>query len=363
MRMPTVVVEEDRVLRLVQILLDPQAPRSRVEGFADYMAHDVADFEQWCGSVRAQAPQLYPSRVRLISTQQELLAELPAADIVIVESLDLGRAELDLAPNLLFVQQFGQQQDNIDAAACAERNIPFKTVRRLTNISVAEHTMTLMLALAKRLPLISGLVTRERLAAARRPFRSFDRTQTANANFGRIEGLRTLRGMRLGLLGFGEIGSEVAAMARAFGMQIYYHKRHRLPAREEQERGVTYCSFDELFARSDFLSVHLPLAEGTRNVVNGRALECMRPGAFLINTSRAEIIDRDALLSAVTTGKLGGVALDVLYEEPLRDDDPLLENDKVLMTPHLAGGTRLNGLTDMAEMIADIGRAVRDRLH
>jgi phosphoglycerate dehydrogenase-like enzyme len=356
--MPTIVVEEDRVLRLVQVILDPQAPRERCDGFADYMAHDVPDFAGWCRSVREQAPSLYPARVRLISTQEQLRAELPAADVLIVESLEVGRAELALAPRLRLVQQFGHQQSHVDSMACAARNIPVRNLRRRTNLSVAEHTMALMLALAKRMPLITGLVTRKRLAAAGRPFRSFDRSQTANANFGRIEGLGMLRGAELGLLGFGEIGCEVAAMAQAFGMRVSYHRRHRLTVQDEQARGVTYCSFEELFARADFLSVHVPLADETRDLVDAGALSHMKPGAFLINTSRAEIIERGALLAAVTTGTLGGAALDVLYDEPLKDDDPLLASDRVLMTPHLAGGTRLNGLTDMAEMLADIGRAV-----
>jgi phosphoglycerate dehydrogenase-like enzyme len=358
--MPTLIVEEDRVLRLVQIMLDPGTPAERTSAYADYMAHDV-DLIAWRDALRARIPGLYPAKVHLVTNADELHRALPSAEVVIVESLELGQRELAAAPKLKWVQTFGAFAPHIDADACRARNLPVHTVRRRTNRVVAEHTMLLMLALAKRFPLINGLVTRGRLAAAGFASRPYDTRHTPGANFARIPGLRALAGSALGLLGFGEIAREVAAMARPFGMEILYHKRARFTAEEEREAGATYCSFEELFARSDYLSIHVPSSAQTRDLVDAAALRRMKSGAFLINTSRAAIVNREALLDAVAGGHLGGVGLDVLYEEPAADDEPLLNYANVIVTPHLAGASRMNGLADLNDMLISIWQGIRGR--
>lgn len=354
--MPTVIVEEDRVLRLVQVVLDPHAPPDRVAAYADYMAHDV-DLHVWCDALRVRLSGLYPADVRLVTTAEELRHELPAAHVAIVESLNIGAAELELAPRLRWVQTFGTSANHIDEDACAKRGVTVRTVRRRANRAVAEHTMMLMLALSRRLPLINGLVSPDRLAAAGFSPRSYDTRYTPGANFGRIPGLRALSGSTLGLLGFGEIGSEVAACGRAFGMNVLYHRRSRLAPQAEQKAQVTYSSFDELFARSDYLSIHVPSGPATRDLVDASALSRMKRGAFLINTSRAAVVNRQALLDALANGPMAAAGFDVLYEEPLADDDPLLRYENVILTPHVAGGSRMNGLSDMEDMLVGIAHA------
>lgn len=358
--MPTLVVEEDRTLRLVQIVLDPGTPAERTSAYADYMAHDV-DLIAWRDALRARIPGLYPADVRLVTNADELQRELPSADVVIVESLELGARELAAAPKLKWVQTFGAFAPHIDELACRARSLPVHTVRRRTNRAVAEHTMMLMLALAKRLPLVNGLVTPERLAAAGFGSRPYDTRHAPGANFARIPGLRALAGSTLGILGFGEIAREVAAMARPFGMELHYHKRARLTPREEREAGVAYSSFEELFARADYLSIHVPFSAETRDLVDAAALRRMKRGAFLINTSRAAIVNQQALLDAVASGHLGGVGLDVLYEEPAANDEPLLRYDNVILTPHVAGASRMNGLADLQDMLIGIWQGVRNR--
>jgi phosphoglycerate dehydrogenase-like enzyme len=352
--MRKIVVEEDRILRLVQVVLDPAASPERVAAFVDYNSLDTPDFPGWLAALRQELPALYPAQVALVNSQEELRAQLPGADAVIVESLEVGAAELALAPKLSTVQNFGAIAANVDAAACAGRNIPCKTLRRRTNIAMGEHTMMLMLALAKRLPLIDGLVTSERLAAAGLAFRPYDSRHTAKANFGRVPNLRTLSGSTLGLLGFGEIAREVAMMVRPFGMRVLYNKRQRLEAGEEAAYGVSYCSFDELFAAADFLSVHIPLSDATRDLVNQATLARMQRGAYLINTSRAEIVNHQALVAALQSGQLGGAGLDVLYQEPAQESEPLLALDNVVLTPHLGGASRRNSLADMRDMLRGI---------
>jgi len=358
--MRKLVVEEDRVLRLIQVMLDPSAPAERVAAFADYNSTDVPDFALWLAQVRSELPQLYPARVQLVGSQEELHVHLPDADIAIVESLEIGTAELAIAPKLTLVQKFGTVGDNVDVAACERRGIPARTLRRRTNIAMGEHTMMLLLAMAKRLPLIDGLVTPERLAAAGRPFRPYDGRHTAKANFGRIPNLRTLHGATLGLLGFGEIAREVALRARAFGMNVIYHKRQRLDQALEARFGATYCDFDALFAASDYLSIHIPFSEQTKNLVGREALARMKPGAYLVNTSRAEIVEHTALVAALESGSLGAAALDVLYQEPAREDEPLLSLDNVILTPHLGGASRRNGLEDARETLLGMEAHLRN---
>lgn len=354
-----VVIEEDRVLRLAQVLLDPAAPPERYAAFADYNTHDLPDFRGWCEALRQSVPNLFPANVQLVTSQAELQAGLPDAGVLIVESLTVGEAELALAPQLRVVQQFGTQVDNIDREACRRRNVPVRTLRRRTNISVAEHTLAMLLALAKRIPFLNGTVSEARMRAAGLPFRPFDRRHTAASNYVRAPGIGMLHGATLGLLGFGEIASEVAAMARPFGARMLYHKRTRLTAEEEAAAGVAYCSFDALFREADYLSVHVPMEDATRGLVGANQFALMKPGAAIVNTSRAEIIDRAALLGALQGGRLRGAALDVHYQEPMRDDDPLLGMPNVILMPHTGGGSRLNGLADMVEMLQGIQADLR----
>lgn len=343
-------MEDDVALRPFAVLLDPDCPAERRAAFADYVRHDLPDFEGWRDALRAEAPGLHPCRVTLVSDEAELRAALADADAAIVEALPFGEAELAAAPRLRLVQKFGAVVSNIDLDACGRRGVPIAIQRRRTNIAVAEHGFMLLLALAKRLPLIGGLVTPEGFAKAGRPLAPFDRRHTPNANWGRISGLRRLHGSKLGLIGFGEIARETALIARGFGMETIYHQRNRQDAATEAAFGARYGSFEEVMA-CEAVSVQLPYNAATRGFVDARAFAAMPEGAILINTARAEIVDRDALLAALESGRLAGAGFDVLYDEPAKEGDPLLAHPAFLATPHLAGGSRLNGLTDMREMI------------
>lgn len=352
--MPRIIVEEDRVLRLIQVILDPKVSQERIAAFADYNSTDVSDFSNWLKNLRHKIPKIYPADIKFVTSQEELLDSLPDADIVIVESLKIGLSELNIAKKLCVVYNFGSNTGNIDSAACVKSSIPVFTVRRRTNIAMAEHTFMFILALAKRLPLINGLLTKERLADAGFAYRPYDTRHTAAANFGRIPELRTLHDCTLGLLGLGEIGLEVARLARSFGMQVLYNKRSRLSKEQEVALGVEYRSFEELFVQSDFLSVHVPYSEETKNLVGGNELNKMKKGSFLINTSRANIVNHDALVTALDRNHLAGAGCDVHYTEPVESSEPLLQHKNVILTPHLGGASRMNGLLDAQTMLLAI---------
>jgi phosphoglycerate dehydrogenase-like enzyme len=357
-RTPIIVVEDDRVLRQVEVVLDPRTSAERVAAYANYVAHDLPDWHAWREALRTKLPRLHPAEVRLVDSQDQLRAALPGADVAVVESLEVGPEELALCPTLRVVQKFGMAGKNVDLAACSQRGIQVLDLRRRTNIALAEHTLMFMLALARRFPYVNHLVTPERLHAAGIPQSPYDTRHTASANFGRIPGLKMLHGRTLGLLGFGEIGQETARLAHAFGMRVLYNKRHRLSGAEESAMSVAYRDFDALFAESDFLSVHVPMGPATRSLVDARAIGLMPAGAFLINTSRAEIVERTALLQGLQSGHLGGLALDVLYQEPDTEADPLLGFSNVLLTPHIAGASRMNGLADIEDMLVQIQGAL-----
>lgn len=353
---PVIVVEDDPFTRLIPIALDPASSEQRRAAFADFMATDEPDFNGWVERVRAGAASLFPAEVRMVRSQDEMRAKLTDCQALVVEALQVGRAELAAAARLKVVQKFGTDLRNIDAAACAGRGIRVLTLRRRANISCAEHAFALILALARRLESSSGLVTRERIESAGLVLRRFDRRHTPGGNYARIGGTRALHGTTIGIIGLGEIGREIALRAAAFGMRVLYHQRTRVAESEERELQARHVPLDSLLAAADWIVPQLPTSPATRNLLGRAQFARIKPGACLVNVANAPLIDRDALLEALDSGQLGGAAFDVWYQEPLAEDDPLLSFDNVIITPHMAGSPRFNGLNDFAELITGLAR-------
>src|SRR6185503_17021369 len=334
---PVVVVENDPFPRLLQVILDPSTPAARTAAFAHFFAHEEPDFAGWCERLRGRLNRLYPAEVRLVDDQASLLAAMPGARVVIVESLSVGKKELAAAGKTLRVaQKYGTVMENFDVTACRRAGVRILTLRRRVNISCTEHAFALMLALARKIHETAGLISEEQLRAAGYSPTRYDRAHTANANWARITGTRNLYGRQIGLVGFGEIAREMALRAAAFGMRIVYTRRHRLTKAEESRYGATYASLGELLTTSDFVSVHLPLNDSTRGIIGRRELGLIKPGAILVNISRPPLVDREALLESLRLGRLGGFGLDPHYDAPGRADDPLLGFRNVIVTPHLA---------------------------
>jgi phosphoglycerate dehydrogenase-like enzyme len=294
-----------------------------------------------------------------VATQEELDASLTDAEAVLVESLKVGASQLAAAPRLRAIQKFGTILGNIDAHACSARGIRILTVRRRANIACAEHALGMRLALARKLCETNGLISMESLAAAGFRPKMFDRAHTARSNWARISGVSTLHGKQLGIVGLGEIGRELAVRAAAFSMRIVYYQRNRLSAADEDRYHAAYVTLDELLGKSDFVSLHLPATDSTRGILGARELGLMKRGAHLVNVSRCDLIDREALVAALAAGSLGGFALDTPDEEPGRDDDPLLQFRNVIVTPHLAAQPRFNALGDFEEMLLNLDSALK----
>ena len=351
------VVENDTFLRLINVVLDPSASEERIEAFAHFCLHDLPDFRGWCDKIRAQAANLYPSEVRLVDSQEDLLANLPGATVAVVEELTVGPKEVAAAGNdLRYVQKYGFTTRNIDEDACAKANAKVLTIRRRANISTAEQALMLMLALARQVTQNANLISVEQLTAAGYQPTTYNRKHTPNGNWARIPNMITLYQRQLGIVGLGEIGRELALRAIALGMRIAYHQRTRLPAEVEQEYHATYLSADELLATSDFVSLHLPRSPGTVNFIDAAQLSVVKPGAFLINVSQPNLVERRALQHALESKRLAGFGLDTFYEEPGDANDPLIKFPNVIVTPHMGGSPRWNSLDDIEEVIVNLGR-------
>jgi glyoxylate reductase/D-3-phosphoglycerate dehydrogenase len=355
---PVLVVEDDFFLRMVGIVLDPQTGAERTAAFTDFFAHEEPDFAGYCRRVRERVPGLFPAAVRLVDTPADLRAALSGAHALIVEALPVAAAELAAAPDLIAVQKYGVGLRNIDSGACEERGIKVLTLRRRANIACAEHTMALMLALARKLNSLMGRVTLDRLAETGYRFKPFDRRHTPNSNWARIPGVRMLNQATLGLFGLGEIGREIALRAGAFDMRIVYHQRNRLPEPEERRLQACYVPLDRLLAQSDWIVPQLPPGPATRHLIGRDELARMKPGACLVNVAWPEIVERAALIEALQSGRLGGFALDPQYEVPVRPDDELLRFDNVVLTPHIAAQPRFNALNDIEDLVVGLAKAL-----
>jgi phosphoglycerate dehydrogenase-like enzyme len=355
---PVIVVEDDPFLRVMQVVLDPDTSAERFAAFADFFSHDEPDFAGYCARVRAGAQGLFPAEVRLVDTQDELRAAIVDARAVVLESLALGPEELKAAPRLKAVQKYGVGLRTIDTAACATRGIKVLTIRRRANIACAEHVIGLMLAQAKMTKRLTGRISPEALAEIGLPYRPFDRRHTPNSNWPRIRGVRMLNGATLGIIGFGEIGREIALRANVFGMRVLYYQRTALPEAEERQMQVAYTPLDALLAESDWVVPQLPGGPALTNLIDRPQLARMKAGAFIVNVSRPDVVNRAALIDALKSGHLGGFALDPQYEVPGRSDDELLKFDNVILTPHIAAQPRFNALDDFAEMIEGLAREI-----
>ncbi len=356
--MTTIIAEDDKILRFLEVILDAQASPERCAAFGDYLSFDEPDPEEWFETLRTRAATIRPVKVTMVADRDALRAALPGADAVVTEGLRIDAEDIGAALGLRLVQKFGIDTRNIDIEACHEAGIEVRTLRRRVNAAVAEHALMMMMAVGRKLVETNGALDFASLESLGYTPRLFDTAHVAGANWARIPGLRSLQGSTLGALGLGEIGREVARRARAFDMEILYHQRSRLPPDIEQEYAAHYVSYAELLERADFLSIHLPLTEDTEGMVDSAAFAHLKPGAILVNISRAAIVRRDALVSALDSGRLGGAGLDVHYVEPGAADEPLKSYSNVVLSPHIAVASRRHNMADVAELIEGLTDAL-----
>ena len=215
-------------------------------------------------------------------------------------------ASMDLAPALRVISRTGVGYDNVDVAAATSRGIAVCRAADGPTVSTAEHTIALVLAITKLVPV-------------------WDQPPRLGVE---------LDGRTLGLVGLGRIGRRVAAMGHALGMRVIAYDPVVTAADD-----VVLVDLDDLWSRSDVLSLHAPATPATRHLVNGTTLAAMPAGSFLVNCARGSLVDQDALLDALASGHLAAAGLDVTEPEPLPADHPLRTHPRVIVTPHIASST------------------------
>jgi D-3-phosphoglycerate dehydrogenase / 2-oxoglutarate reductase len=270
---------------------------------------------------------------------EELLAAVADCEGLVVRSETKVTADvMDAARNLRVIGRAGVGVDNIDVPAATARGIVVMNAPDGNTITTAEHTIALLVALARNVPQANTSVKASK----------WERKRFIGAE---------LQGKTLGIVGLGRIGRAVASRARAFGMKIVAHDPF-IAAEQARELEIESASLDEVFSRSDFLTVHTPLTNETRGIVGREAFAKMKTGARVINCARGGLVDEAALHEAITSGKIAGAALDVFEQEPPAADNPLLGLDEVIVTPHLGAST-----TEAQEGVAfTVAEQMRDYL-
>lgn len=265
------------------------------------------------------------ANVTIVETAAEIPAALARANAIITALGPVSAEQLDAATALEVVQCASHGFDYVDIDAARRRGVLVANIGSsgAESRDVAEQTFALMLALAKQVvPAHNALVQ-------------------GDWALPRLQHLLTeLSEKTVGIVGFGNIGPEVAQRAAAFNMEVLYTARHRSAPDVEARYSATYVELDDLLQRADYVSLHLPLTDGTRNLLDRRRLALLKPTAFLINTSRGALVDQAALSEALHAGNLAGAGLDVFDPEPPPTDFPLLRAPNVVLSPHSAGVTR-----------------------
>ena len=272
--------------------------------------------------------------------QDELAAAMREADVLVPTLTDrINEALLEQAgERLKLIASFSNGVDHIDVAAAARRGITVTNTPNVLNEDTADMTMALILAVPRRLTEGAGLLK------ATGKWQGWSPTWMLG---------RRIWGKRLGIIGMGRIGTAVARRAKAFGLSIHYHNRHRVDARTEEQLEATYWdSLDQMLARMDIISVNCPSTPASFHLLSARRLALIQPSAYIVNTARGDIIDEAALIKLINDGRIAGAGLDVFEHEPAVSPKllKLAEKGKVVILPHMGSAT-MEGRIDMGEKV------------
>lgn len=255
-------------------------------------------------------------------SQQELEGKVKEADYLLVSGrLKINRTVLENAQNIKMIQRTGVGLDSIDLEYIRNHDVPFYVNKGVNAQSVAEHTILLMLASLRNLVEINENTKR-----------GIWKKQA--------QGVCTheLCGKTVGLIGMGAIGRKVAGMLKAFGAEVLYNDVSKMKQEDENTLGIKFSTREEIIEKSDIISLHCPLTDDTRHMINDRAVNKMKNAVILINTARGGLIDEAALINGIKNGKIAGAGIDVYDKEPV-DNSEVLNLQNVITTPHIGGVT------------------------
>lgn len=277
-------------------------------------------------------------------TPPDLTAQrIKDADIILINKTVIGKAELDAAKNLRYIGVFATGYNMIDIEYAKEKGIVVSNAGQYSTNAVAQHTFALMLEMFSNTGNYAAFVARGGWKQAK-IFTAY------------VGGTDELYGKTLGIIGFGSIGSAVAKIAIAFGMKVIAYTRTPKTA-----ENVSFVDKETLFKESDVISIHCPLTKETEKMINRETLALCRDGVHIINTSRGPVIDEEALLEALESGKVAGAGLDVLETEPMSKDCPLFDAPNTVITPHVAWAPRTTRERLMGIVVSNIEAFLRGK--
>jgi len=278
-------------------------------------------------------------------TEQAIINEVHDAFAIILRSrAKITRKIIEAAPRLKVISRTGAGYDNIDVEAATQHGVMVCNLPGINSLPVAEHTIALMLALMKQLPKMDSYVRNKQW---------YKRNELI---------AEEVAGKTVGIVGFGKIGREVLVRCKALGMNILAYDPY-IDKQQFNGDSIRFCdSLDEIFSKADVVTLHVPNIPETRGMVTKQLIYLMKPTAYIINTSRGEVIDQDALVEALKERRIAGAALDVFHKEPLESDDPLLELDNVILTPHVAALTKESGVKMAVEAVKQVIDCLEGRI-
>lgn len=272
--------------------------------------------------------------------QEEVLAKIKDADVIVVNMVKFDEDLISKLENCKLIIRHGIGYDNVDVDACTKYGIQFAYQPDYCKIDVAEHAIALIFACARK-------VVRSR--------RTLDESSaTGQWDFTGLFPIYRMEGKTLGILGVGRIGSRVLGKLKSFGFKIIGHDPYLSDNRKAALDGIEWVSKEEIFKQSDFLTIHTPLKDDTHHIVNSETLSMMKKTACVVNTSRGGMVDLDALVEALKTGKIAMAGIDVYDVEPPKPDWEIFKLDNIILTPHIGWASEEAGWEIRESILNDI---------
>jgi len=302
----------------------------------DYIEEDL----EWEAEALAKADIQFEAHQLKFRPEPEVLEKIGDADIIVVNMVPMTESLIGQLTNCRVIIRHGIGYDNVDVDACTRHGIQFAYQPDYCKEDVAEHAIALIFACARK-------VTWSR--------RTLDESSASGQwDFSDLFPIYRLAGKTLGILGVGRIGSRVGRKLQSFGFRIIGCDPYLSDARRAALPEVEFVDHETLFQESDFLTVHTPLNDETRNIVDAQTLSLMKPTAYVVNTSRGPMVDATALAEALGNGTIAGAAIDVYAQEPPPPDHPLFGCDNVILTPHIGWASEEAGLEIRQSILDDI---------
>ncbi|MBT3374336.1 MAG: C-terminal binding protein [Lentisphaerae bacterium] len=305
----------------------------------------IEDNLDWEAAELAKAGIEFEAFQLKFQPEDEVVAKLADADAIVVNMVKMTRSLLERLPKCKLLIRHGIGYDNVDVPACTDLGIQFAYQPDYCKIDVAEHAIALIMACGRKV-----LWSRQTLDNA---------SATGQWDFSSLFPIYRLEGKTLGIVGVGRIGSRVYQKLRSFGFRILGNDPYLSEERKAELDGISFVDQKTLFAESDYVTIHTPLNDETRHIVNAKTLSWMKPEAYLINTSRGPMVDADALADALQAGKIAGAAIDVYEVEPPPQDLCLFDCPNIILTPHIGWASEEAG-QEIRQSILDDIRAFAD---